>query len=637
MNKERYFVWKNYEALEDLVEGGVPSSTIVEKSITENGTYNASADEADGYSPVIVNVANSYTSEDEGKVVFSKELISQTATEITTNGTHDTTTNNSVDVNVPIPSTLDKGKCTPNFGIGTGISLSNLTWTGRVDIIPAMVWTDGDNYYMSNGDSGQYVFDKDTNTWSPKTWTFETATMVNSLTGQNIWSDGTDIYLSNMYSQYVLDKATSTWSTTAFTGDFSRPRGQDIWTDGTDYYISTGMANCKYNATDKSFNNVTFTGASPSGAQYIWSDGTNTYYSYNGDNYIFDGSTLTFTAVTFTGASVDGNQIVSDGTNIYGFTLMGAYKLDASTRTWSSVTFTDKPNPLSDNTVFFVIDDKIYYNDTYFKSLVINTSTNKFDIKTWSAVVTPDAGDIVKLQAGYFWSDGTNIYCSPGVTNGYDYLVDMNTYTLTPITFTGLSGVCAAQYIWTDGTNIYYSNGGTQKIFNPSTRTFADKTWTGLTSFNGQYVWTDGTNIYYSNSVNQYVLDTSTSTWSAKTWTGLTSFNGSNVWTDCYNIYYSQGSTQYVLDTSTSEWTAKTWTGVTNPNATSIFTDGTNIYLLASNHLRRLDVLTSTWIDLGSLPTGTFNYGIWSEGVYLYAYGCKINVTYDFKGIICVR
>lgn len=44
------------------VSGG--GGTIVSKSITENGTYNASSDNADGYSPVTVNVPNAFTISD---------------------------------------------------------------------------------------------------------------------------------------------------------------------------------------------------------------------------------------------------------------------------------------------------------------------------------------------------------------------------------------------------------------------------------------------------------------------------------------------------------------------------------------------------------------------------------------------
>lgn len=44
MDKERYFVWKNYDALEDLVESPPTTATIVKKSITANGTYRATSD-----------------------------------------------------------------------------------------------------------------------------------------------------------------------------------------------------------------------------------------------------------------------------------------------------------------------------------------------------------------------------------------------------------------------------------------------------------------------------------------------------------------------------------------------------------------------------------------------------------------
>ena len=81
--------------------GGGGGSTLVEKSISANGVYNASDDSADGYSKVTVDVANSYTQADEGKVVSNGSLVAQTThAEITENGTYDITTNNSVSVNV---------------------------------------------------------------------------------------------------------------------------------------------------------------------------------------------------------------------------------------------------------------------------------------------------------------------------------------------------------------------------------------------------------------------------------------------------------------------------------------------------------------------------------------------------------
>ena len=80
----------------------VPAPDLIEKSITDNGDYSAKADGADGYSSVDVNVANSFTPADEGKVVSDGALIAQTAypTEITENDTYDTTDYNSITVNV---------------------------------------------------------------------------------------------------------------------------------------------------------------------------------------------------------------------------------------------------------------------------------------------------------------------------------------------------------------------------------------------------------------------------------------------------------------------------------------------------------------------------------------------------------
>lgn len=109
------------------ISGGADLGT---KSITANGTYNASSDDLDGYSSVTVNVPgdsptgtksitangtgidvaayayadvavpNSYSSGDEGKVVSNGALVSQTSDTVTSNGTVDTTLINSLTVNV---------------------------------------------------------------------------------------------------------------------------------------------------------------------------------------------------------------------------------------------------------------------------------------------------------------------------------------------------------------------------------------------------------------------------------------------------------------------------------------------------------------------------------------------------------
>lgn len=81
---------------------GSGSSALITKSVTANGEYTATDDNALGYSSVSVNVANSYSQADNGKVVSNQALVAQTAcpTEITENDTYDTTNYNSITVNV---------------------------------------------------------------------------------------------------------------------------------------------------------------------------------------------------------------------------------------------------------------------------------------------------------------------------------------------------------------------------------------------------------------------------------------------------------------------------------------------------------------------------------------------------------
>lgn len=92
-----------------------PSTVLIDKTITANNTYNATDDNANGYSSVTVDVANSYTDSDEGKVVNNGALVVQTSTSATTNGIVDTTLNNSIDINVPNTYTVnDNGKVVDN-------------------------------------------------------------------------------------------------------------------------------------------------------------------------------------------------------------------------------------------------------------------------------------------------------------------------------------------------------------------------------------------------------------------------------------------------------------------------------------------------------------------------------------------
>ena len=76
--------------------GDAPTGT---KNITTNGLHDVAE-----YASADVNVPNTYTASDEGKVVSNGALVGQTSATKTENGTYDTTLNNEVVVNVPQPS-----------------------------------------------------------------------------------------------------------------------------------------------------------------------------------------------------------------------------------------------------------------------------------------------------------------------------------------------------------------------------------------------------------------------------------------------------------------------------------------------------------------------------------------------------
>lgn len=89
----------NYASANVAVPASAVDSGTKSVSITSNGT---TTEDVTGYASasITTNVPNSYTSSDEGKVVSNGSLVSQTSATYTANDTYDTTTVNSVTVNV---------------------------------------------------------------------------------------------------------------------------------------------------------------------------------------------------------------------------------------------------------------------------------------------------------------------------------------------------------------------------------------------------------------------------------------------------------------------------------------------------------------------------------------------------------
>lgn len=181
------------------------------------------------------------------------------------------------------------------------------------------IWTDGTDIYYSNSlGEQQYVLRN--NTWERKEWN------ISGLTASCIWTDGTDIYFSRGDDeQYVLKNGN--WEPKEWKGDI--PSGGQIWSDGTNIYYSSNGA--QYVLIGDTWEKKKWKVPSSSCLYYsslsvrdlygdrIWSDGTNIYYCCGPDSrdeqFVLNGDTWSYK--TWEGLNPFGNRIWTDGTNIY--------------------------------------------------------------------------------------------------------------------------------------------------------------------------------------------------------------------------------------------------------------------------------------------------------------------------------
>lgn len=242
-----------------------------------------------------------------------------------------------------------------------------MTWNGLTDFKAEYIWSDGENIYYSNNDSrvgfaGQYVLDKDTNTWNEKVWNG-----LKNPVGSVIWLDGENIYYSSDSSQYVLNKETSTWT-------------KKVWNGLTNFYGNS-----------------------------VWTDGENIYYSSYSNQYILDRETDTWSKMTWNGMNnFVGSRVWTDGTDYYVITNFSDsskpinYKLNKGNHEWVPVTFNINMNVYTNVNYYkgYTLCD--YGTDLY----VFNSETKNWDLLNWSSDVS------LSLNDRYFWTDGENYYFS---------------------------------------------------------------------------------------------------------------------------------------------------------------------------------------------------------------------------------
>ena len=267
------------------------------------------------------------------------------------------------------------------------------------DINGLTLKTAGDIYLDKGRACPRVRYGSTERTWVTKSWSGLT-----NFSGEDVWSDGINIYYSSGTTQYVLNKSNSTWSAKTWTGltNFS---GHNIWTDGFSLYYSSGTTQYKLNK------NSTWVAKT-------WSGLTN----FNGEDVweLYDGSFIFY---------------YSNGTT--------QYQLNRETGVWSVKTWSGLTNFYGNNIVGSP-QQYFYYNGTQGAYLSNNT---------WTAATLS-----VSMYGKNMWTDGKYIYASEGNNH---YLPS----TGEAVSFSGLTNFYG-RYIWTDGINIYYSSGSTQYKYN---------------------------------------------------------------------------------------------------------------------------------------------------------------------------
>lgn len=458
-------------------------------------------------------------------------------------------------------------------------------WHGETDFFGNDIWTDGDNIYYSSGEN-QYVLDQTTDTQSTKTQNI--SDNINDILGTCIQTDGTDIYLSNGEDQYVLDKTTSTQNKKTQIG-LTEFDGVDIQSDGTNIYYSR-----------------------------YWED--ETHSTSTNYQYVLDIATSTQTTKTQHGfANLTGQYVQTYNDTIYYSEVTNylgggnQYILNVDTDTWEA---NDQGEPSSLNpkringTKVQFYKDIAYYDSTY----MLNKDTNMWLNKEQTGLLTDFDGDCIQ-------TDGTHIYYSGmiGMTSNRghyvlnkatDYLVaqpipglikndgsvDTNTY---------LTSADLGDYVEKSSTAGLIKNDGT---IDTNTYLTANTLPTATTSNLGVvkpdgitiFVKSDGTITGADGDALNAKIDDRTSypvdSQSPKT-QGNIDPNTYNIQTDGENIYSSASgyiNEQYILDKATSTQNHKEQNGYTDVGGNDIQTDGEVFYQSEGTDQYVLDKTTDT-------------------------------------------
>lgn len=260
-------------------------------------------------------------------------------------------------------------------------------------------------------------------------WLPTTFTGMDSYAGDDVWTDGTDIYCApNVPSNtYKLDKATKTWSIVSVGFDWANTGSYSVFHDGNITYAcyNNGSTHEVYvfNTTTKKFS-THYAQDYQTHTSNIWYNGGDIYFSMNtgvvGDpahNLKWNRSTHKWEPVSMyfnpslygtyglVGNSVwnyKGNSYVGDWD--YDSHFLRLYKFNHSTSTWNETSWNGfcKVKGID---IWTDYDGNMIYSDGSFQHKM-NTSTDTWEpYDRYYVMRAPYSGR-------YVWSDGESIYWS---------------------------------------------------------------------------------------------------------------------------------------------------------------------------------------------------------------------------------
>ena len=522
-------------------------------------------------------------------------------------------------------SAFDSDYTLRNYEINLTDAPGFITWhnNGNKYVVPSginggqvfakNIWTDGTNTYYSSGSSVQYVLNKQTKSWEVKNWTNI------PYDGCNVWHDGEHIYYSGGNIQYEFNRSTGDWEEKTWNVMPNQGVGVEglvgeyIWTDGRDIYCSNvttvdnetvyyhyilDRANDTWSPKTWNYGSIPSQGliATNNFTGYnIWNHNGNTYYSHNDDQYKLDVATSTWNP--FPMRYLYGNSVEFEGHDVFHIgqrTFMSIFKtgsqypggyvgfineLSDDDRFWvgiDSVTdviidVIDSSYPYS-NVWHNILDNKTYINNEY-NELIYNEELGKWEKKPNTGALTPGRGADI-------WDDGTDLYYDSAPTrrkfNKETGQWDYNNATLP----SQLSNYFKGRHVWHAGDHVYYSDSYSQYELNKSTGEWESKTWEGISDlfyFKAINIWHNGNDVYFSSYSKHYKLNVDTSTWEQVTFNGYSQFSGADVWEVNGKKYISRkiGSTTnyvyYVLEEDT--WVPVTWENIPDFQACYVWND----------------------------------------------------------------